>query len=190
MTNFIRAFVFAFAALTVAATTAQAQFGPGGYDNDGRSWGGSWGGGGYDGWHRGSIYGGGSGYYPGCDFGCNDTYVGGTVACAPKTFEGNVAATDQVLKTLLASSDFSSATQFKAQVAKISALKDAGAKATAYLKIAGINSNDSKAVVAFVGARGAKGAWITDLQRNSDLTSAQAETVASKLQGALRGVLQ
>ncbi len=189
MTNFLRAFVFAFAVLTVAATTAQAQFYPGGgYYND---HGGSWGGGGYnDGWHRGPIYGGGSGYYPGCEFGCSDTYAGGTIACAPKTFEGNVAATDRVLKSVLATSDFASASQFKAQVAKISAMNDAGAKATAYLKIAGINSNDSKAVVAFVGARDAKGAWITDLQRNADLTSTQAETVASKLQNALRGSLQ
>ena len=178
-------------AFTLTATSAQAQYG-GGY-------GGGFGqGGSYDGWHRGPVYGGGTVYYPGqypgrtCgyDYSCGETYVGGTVACSPKTFEGNVTATDSVLKTLAASKDFASASSFKAKVSKISAMSDAAAKATAYLKLAGINSGDNAAIVAFVGARNAKGSWITDLQRNADLSNAQAEVVAAKLQTALRGNLK
>jgi hypothetical protein len=121
---------------------------------------------------------------------CHDEYVGGAVACAPETVEGNVAATERTLNTLAASTDFATAKTFKSELAQVSALKDAGEKAQAYLQLAGIDSNDKAAVANFIGSRDAKGAWITDLQRNADLTSAQAETVASKLQTALRGNLQ
>jgi hypothetical protein len=58
------------------------------------------------------------------------------------------------------------------------------------LQLAGINSSDKAAVAAFIGSRDAKGSWVTDLQRNADLTNAQAEIVALKLQTALRGNLQ
>ena len=210
MKIFTRVFALAIAVLAIAAVAHAEDRDNEHEDEDstrvvyvgGGGFGGNYGGGYYGGGFPGDIYGdtwgngwhrGGYGRYPGCDFGGCETsggYVGGTVACAPKTFEGNVASTDRVLKSLIASKDFSSATQFKTQVSKISAMKDPAKKATAYLKIAGINSNDTKAIVAFVGARNAKGAWITDLQRNANLTSSQAEVVASKLQGALRGGLQ
>lgn len=54
----------------------------------------------------------------------------------------------------------------------------------------GINPKDSKAVVAFIGAREARGSWLVELQRNSDLNEQQAEVVASTLQTTLRGGLQ
>lgn len=168
---------------------------PGGYRPDRGN--GGFGRGNGGGWRRGPIYGPGTGgvYYPGgygCSYGrCNnDVYVGGGVGCAPATFEGNVSSTDKALKALATSSDFATATSFKSQVSKIASMKDVGAKATAYMNLAGIDANDNKAIIEFVGARDAKGAWITDLQRNADLTNAQAETVARKLQGALRGNLK
>lgn len=204
----VRALVMAAAILTFAATQAEAQRGPG-RGGPGMGHGGPGGGfhpgpghgGGFPhggGWGRPEprpfprpFPGGGWGR-PGCTYSwdCNDTYIGGTIACAPATFEGNVSATDKVLKSLAASQDFASATEFKSQVAKISAMNDAAAKANAYMKLAGIDSSNNDAIVAFVGARDAKGTWVTDLQRNANLSNAQAELVASKLQSALRGNLQ
>lgn len=112
------------------------------------------------------------------------------VECANEVVEGNVKATDRVLKNLAASSDFASAKSFRAQVSKISKQKQAGNKATQYLALAGIDANNSEAVVEFIGARDIKGQWLSSLEKNSGLTSEQAEVVASKLQNTLRGSLQ
>ena len=114
----------------------------------------------------------------------------GKVACAPEVVDGNVKATDRTLKTLAASSDFATAKTFKAQVSKISAQDSAGVKADQYLALAGIDSKDSEAVVEFIGAREVKGQWLNALEKNSNLSSSQAETVAKQLQTVLRGGLQ
>lgn len=115
---------------------------------------------------------------------------GTTIACSPKQVSGNVATTERTLKSLASSHDFASASQFKSQIARISALSNANQKAAEYFRLAGIDTNNSQAVVDFVGAREAKGSWIVELQRNSNLSERQAEKVAMSLQGALRGGLQ
>jgi hypothetical protein len=94
------------------------------------------------------------------------------------------------LNALAATPEFAAAKTFKSELQQVAALKDAGEKAQAYLQLAGIDSNDKAAVATFIGSRDAKGAWVTDLQRNADLTNTQAEAVALKLQTALRGNLQ
>jgi hypothetical protein len=115
---------------------------------------------------------------------------GGTaVYCAPKDLQSNVVTTDKALKALATSKDFTSAARFQKTVAAIGAMKNPAARADAYMKLAGIDSKDSKAVFAFVGAREARGTWIVELQRNTGLTESQAVKTAESLQGALRGGL-
>lgn len=115
---------------------------------------------------------------------------GGTaVVCAPKDLQSNVVATDKTLKTLATSKDFASAARFQKTVAAIGAMKNPAARADAYMKLAGIDSKDSKAVFAFVGAREARGTWVVELQRTTGLTESQAVKTAESLQGALRGGL-
>jgi hypothetical protein len=208
-------FVMVALATLLMTFVAQAQRGPGGRPprsgggivrpTPGYGGGGSWQrapgriGGGY---HRGGGRWGGGVYYPtpsyprygnrcGWDgFYCRDTYVGGGVACAPEMVEGNVTATAKTLNALVATPAFANAKTFKSELAQVAALKDAGEQAQAYLQLAGIDSGDKAAVAAFIGSRDAKGAWITDLQRNADLSNAQAEAVATSLQTALRGNLR
>jgi hypothetical protein len=185
--------------LVLALTANAGQGRTGGFrDGDAHRGGGFHGGGEH---HGGGHWGGGGVWAPypsypsyvhGCGWDgyyCHDTYVG-AVACAPEMVEGNVAATDRTLTKLAATSAFASAKTFKSELAQVAAMKDAGEKAQAYLQLAGIDSTDKAAIATFVGSRDAKGAWITDLQRNADLTTAQAETVAASLQTALRGNLQ
>lgn len=112
------------------------------------------------------------------------------VNCAPEVVEGNTKATDRVLSNLVASPEFAEAKSFKVEVTRIAALKDSGLKAQNYLAILGIDPEDSAAVVEFIGARDARGAWLYELQRNSGLNAEQAQQVAQAVQNALRGGLQ
>ncbi len=115
---------------------------------------------------------------------------GGTaVYCAPKDIQSNVTATDKALRTLAASKDFATAAKFQKAVKGIGSMKNPAARADAYMKLAGINARDSKAVFAFVGARETRGTWIVELQKNAGLTEKQAEKTATSLQHALRGGL-
>lgn len=158
--------------------------GHGGYDGGGYHGGGQWRGGVWA-----PVYGG--GYYDRCDFGyCGGDYVSGSVACSPEVVQGNVAATDRVMASIVASPAFATAKTFKSEIAQVAKIKDQAERADAYMQLAGIDSKNKAAVAAFVGSRDAKGAWVTDLQRNADLTSAQAEAVSLQLQTALRGNLQ
>lgn len=120
------------------------------------------------------------------------TYASSTwyIACAPNELQSNVVATDKALKALAATSQFANAAKFKKAVADIGAMKDPAARGEAYMNLAGINTKDAKAVAEFVGARDARGTWIVELQRHTELSEAQAVSVAQSLQGALRGGLQ
>ena len=125
-------------------------------------------------------------------YGCaGGSYYGETtVNCAPEVVEGNTKATDRVLVNLVKSPNFASAKKFKAEVARIAAMKDNLDKSNNYLAMVGIDPENSSAVVEFIGSRDAKGAWLNDLEKNADLSSSQAEEVAKALQTALRGGLQ
>lgn len=128
-----------------------------------------------------------SGSYSSGSYDSSGGYVG--VVCAPADIQSNVAATDKALKTLSTSSQFAGATQFKKAVTEIGAIKNPAARGAAYMKLAGIDSKDQKAVFEFVGAREARGTWIVELQKNAGLSEAQAVSVSQSLQGALRGGL-
>lgn len=118
------------------------------------------------------------------------SYYGSTeVNCAPEIVEGNTKATERTLATLVKSSTFAEAKTFKAEVARIAAIKDNSDKTNNYLALVGIDPENSEAVVEFIGSRDAKGAWLNDLEKNSGLSSAQAEEVAKAIQTALRGGL-
>lgn len=117
---------------------------------------------------------------------CGETPVN----CAPEVVEGNAKATERVLANLVRSPEFANARAFEIEVSRIASLKSAGEKAQNYLAILGINPDDSAAVVEFIGAREARGAWLNELERNADLSSAQAHQVAKAVQQALRGGLQ
>ena len=112
------------------------------------------------------------------------------VECAPEVVDGNVKATDRALSELAASSAFASAKTFRAQVSKIATVKKSADKADQYLALVGVDAGNSEAVVEFIGARDVKGQWLSSLEKNSNLTSKQAEAVATKLQNVLRGGLQ
>lgn len=145
-----------------------------------------------DGYDHGGYGTGRCGYY-GCDQGYgrsggNGVAVG--VACAPEVLEGNVAATDRTLATLAATPEFASATAFKAQLKKISAVKAPEARAAAYFKLIGVDSSNKDQVVEFVGAREVKASQLAELERATQLSGHQADQVASSLQKALRGNLQ
>ena len=118
-----------------------------------------------------------------------DTVVVGA-ACAPEVLEGNVKATDRTLADLAKSSQFAQAATFKSEVARIAKIQDAAEKSAAYFDLVGVDATDSKAVVEFIGAREVSNSQLAELQRNADLTAEQANTVASKLQTALKGGLQ
>lgn len=111
-------------------------------------------------------------------------------SCAPEVVDGNMTATERTLKTVLASADFAQASQFKSLVSQISSLKNPSAKVAQYFALIGVDSRDSAAVAEFIGAREIKSQWLSSLERSAQLTSAQADFVASKLQTALRGSLQ
>lgn len=189
---------FTLVALALSLTANAYPGGRGGGGFRGGGYGGYHGGGHWDdGYHGGGRWGGGvwapvgGGYYDRCSWGyCGDEYVSGSIACSPEVVQGNVAATDRVMAELAAAPAFATAKMFKSEIAQVAKLKDPAERADAYMQLAGIDSANKAAVADFVGSRDAKGAWITDLQRNAELTSAQAETVSSKLQTALRGGLQ
>ena len=113
----------------------------------------------------------------------------GGVGCSPKQVNGNVVSTDKAMKALASSGDFSEAKLFKAQVKGISSLKNDNQKAAEYFNLVGIKTKDSQAVLSFMGAREAKGSWIVELQKHSNLNEHQAEKVAKSIQSALRGGL-
>jgi hypothetical protein len=115
---------------------------------------------------------------------------GGGSSCAPEVLEGNVAATERILKAVSATADFSSATQFKSVISKIAMQKNQTTKVAQYFALIGIDANDSAAVADFVGAREMRSQWLSSLERSAQLTPAQADIVASQLQIALRGNLQ
>jgi hypothetical protein len=127
------------------------------------------------------------GYDTGAGYDSNGVWSYG--GCAPSDIQSNVAATDKTLKALVATPAFAKATEFKSTVAQIAAMKNPAARGDAYMKLAGINTKNSADVLAFVGARDAKGTWIVELERNGKLNEQQAETVAGSLQSALRGGL-
>lgn len=112
------------------------------------------------------------------------------ISCAPEVVQGNIAATDRVLTALSASAEFAEAARFKSAIAEIASLKDANAKVAHYFSLIGVDARDSKAVADFIGAREVRNTWLTSLQQTTGLSNSQAETVASKLQNALRGDLQ
>lgn len=121
---------------------------------------------------------------------CANSYAGVEYACAPEVVEGNVKATDRTLSTLVRSSEFAGATTFKNEVARISSMKNSSAKTTEYLKLVGIDANDSEEVMSFIGARQVSAKHLNQLERSADLSSHQANLVAQKLQSALKGGLQ
>lgn len=134
--------------------------------------------------------------YPvgGCGlYGCGSygtSYYGETsVNCAPEVVEGNTKATERTLNSLVKSADFADAKTFKAELARIAAMKNTADKTNNYLAMVGVNPEDSAAVVEFIGARDAKGAWLNDLEKNSGLSAQQSEQVAKAVQSALRGGL-
>ena len=164
---------FALSAVLLAGTVAQAYpYGRGGYGRGGYDRGGYDRGYGRGGWHR------------------HDDSVAVGVACAPEVLQGNVAATDRTLATLAASPEFATATEFKAQIQRIAALKAADQRASEYFKLIGVDASNKEAVVEFIGARDVNSAQVVELQRSTQLSDAQANKVATTLQTALRGNLQ
>lgn len=111
-------------------------------------------------------------------------------SCAPEVVDGNVSATDRTLATLVRTPKFATATQFRRQVSAIAAAKSPNLKVSKYFALIGIDATHASNVVEFVGARTVDSRWTSALQRNSGLSSAQADHVALKLQTALRGSLQ
>lgn len=159
--------ILALIGLMTVGTVAEAQWG-GGYRRPG------YGRGGYD-RHRGG-------------YGRDRVIVG--ASCAPEVLEGNVAATDRTLATLASSPEFTSATTFKTTVKEIAAIKSADQRAAAYFDLIGVDASNKDQVVEFIGARDVKGSQVAELEKSAGLSAAQAETVALKLQTALRGGLQ
>ena len=135
-----------------------------------------------------------SGYYHRGYNGCRWHRCGGGtsvgVACAPEVVEGNIAATDRTLKTVIAEPAFANATEFKTEVNRIAAIPNTNDKLGEYFGMIGIDSNNKDAVAEFVGARDVNGRWTDALQHNVGLNADQASTVAAQLQTALRGGLQ
>lgn len=160
---------FAVAALMMAGSVAQAQYYGPGYGR------------GHGGYHRGDRWG-------GHRHGGSDVAVG--VACAPEVLEGNVAAADRTLATLAKSSDFAAATNFKAAVTEISAVKAANERAADYFALVGVDVANKDQVVEFIGARSVESKYVVELQRQTGLNDAQATKVATELQNTLRGNLQ
>ncbi len=111
------------------------------------------------------------------------------VACAPEVVEGNTAAADRTLKSLAASKEFADAKTFKAEVARISAMEDANAKAAAYMKLADVDASDASQVYEFAGAREVSNSTLAAIQKNANLSAEQAEIVAAKIKAELRGNL-
>lgn len=111
-------------------------------------------------------------------------------SCAPEVVEGNVAATQRVLSSLAASPEFASASRFKTVINEIAAVRGDEARVARYFSLIGIDSRDSAAIADFIGAREVRSAWLASLEAATDVTPAQADLIASRLQTALRGDLQ
>lgn len=91
---------------------------------------------------------------------------------------------------MIASKEFKGATEFSQAVSQISALKNQNQKIDRYFELIGIDGQDSNEVAEFVGAREIKSDWIHSVQRSTGLNDKQADTVARKMQKALRGDLK
>jgi|GEM_PF-2930814 hypothetical protein len=112
------------------------------------------------------------------------------IACAPEVIQGNVAATQRTLTTLAASREFANASKFKSIVSNLASIHDDQVRIARYFALIGIDSKDSAAVADFAGSREVRAQWLSSLEKSAQLTSAQSDVVASKLQSALRGDLR
>jgi hypothetical protein len=116
--------------------------------------------------------------------------IGDCFSCAPEIIQGNVAATDRILKDLSNSKNFANAGRFRAVVAQISKQKDARVRMSAYLALADVNAANPTEVAHFVGERSVPEAQLAALARSTNLDRTQAAVVIESLDRGLRGSLQ
>ena len=125
-------------------------------------------------------------------YACGTSYVyvcrGG---CAPEIEQSNVGAVQKALTELSQTAAFATATEFKAEVAGLSAESDSGVKLGGYLQLVGLTDSPSNAKLAnFLGARTADPTAVATLQTKLGLSADQATTVVNTVTTALKGNLQ
>jgi hypothetical protein len=116
----------------------------------------------------------------------NSVSVSGNSACAPEVAEGNLKATERVLKDVASRTEFDQATKFKATIAKIAALESNQKKFEAYMGLVAVNPTKIDDVANFVGARDLN-SYAAAIEKNLDLNKAESQVVADELVKALRG---
>lgn len=120
---------------------------------------------------------------------CTGSACGTMAGCAPEAATNNLLTVDAVLKEALASSDFSTSTRFNEVVGQAVAIQDDQKRFESYLNLLDIKSNDSEAVVQFLGAREPNASQILRLQKNVGIGAEQAEKLYKQLQKSLGGEL-
>lgn len=106
-------------------------------------------------------------------------------ACAPEVQQGNIQATDRILKDL-SNGDLKNETTFRAVVSQISKLQPQE-RMSAYLKLAGVNSDNE--IAEFVGSRdqSISPKYVQTLSNNTKLSSEQSQMVLQKISAGLLG---
>lgn len=124
--------------------------------------------------------------------------VGGATAgagllagCAPQTVENNLFATERSLLTLSQTTEFRQAYQFHSELKKADAIDNPVERMQQYYRLAGINPNNPRAIVDFLGERDFESShYATNVMGNLDLNRDQAvlllESVSSSIAGDLK----
>jgi len=110
----------------------------------------------------------------------------GRATCAPEVVNGNLAATERVLREVTAHADFNDATLLKSNIEKIAKLESNQAKFEAYMELVSVNSANVDDVVNFVGARDLD-PYAVSVEKKLALNKAQSEIIVTTLVTALKG---
>jgi len=111
---------------------------------------------------------------------------GGGSACAPEVANGNLAATERVLREVSARPEFQDAAALKQNIEKIASLESNQAKFEAYMELVSVDSSKVDDVVNFVGARDLN-PYAASVEQKLDLSKTQSQIVVDTLVTALKG---
>lgn len=109
-------------------------------------------------------------------------------SCAPEVVEGNLKATERVLKEASESEAFANEVKFQKQLEELSNPElETQAKINILFKDLGISPENYEEIYAFVGAREVPIKAVDALRENLEMSKENAELLAGKVQKALLG---
>ena len=111
-------------------------------------------------------------------------YYYGESSCSPEVVEKNINILESTVNGLASSKEFANAQDFQKVIAEIQAEKNVSKLISSYCALVGVDANDPKQVVEFLGAR-EHNAYVAHAQRTLNLNAQQAnllvETISENL---------